>query len=73
MEEFKTMTLVGDEGKKLSLLSKCDARFDIFHFEQIDGQTDDAYLDPGGLLLVMQKLSELSGGVALDPQSHSLL
>ena len=73
LEEFKTMTLTGEDAKKLSSLGSCNARFDIFHFEQLDGQTDDEFLDPGGLLLVMQKLSELSEGVALDPQSHSLL
>lgn len=73
MEDFKTVTLTGDDAQKLGLLSSCDARFDIFHFEKMEGQTEDEVLDPGGLLLVMQKLSELSDGVALDPQSQSLL
>ena len=67
MDEFKTMTLTGEDTKKLSSLNQCTARFDIFHFEQIDGQTEDEFLDPGGLLLVMQKLSELSDGVRLGP------
>lgn len=73
MDEFKRMTLTTDDSKKIELLNNCTARFDIFHFEQTDGQTEDEFLDPGGLLLVMQKLSELSDGIALDPQSHSLL
>ena len=72
MEEFKTMTLTGDDSKKLTTLGHCDSRFDIFHFENIEGAGEDEFLDPGGLLLVMEKLSELSDGVALDPQSHSL-
>jgi len=71
MDEFKRMTLTGDESSKLSNLEGCDARFDIFHFEQVEGGSED--LDPGGLLLVMEKLSELCEGIALDPQSHSLM
>lgn len=74
LEEFKTMTLDGQEARKVALLAKCDARFDIFHFEQVDSAAeDDDQMDPGGLLLVMKKLSELSRGVGLDPQSFSLM
>ena len=73
MDEFKTMTLTGDESSKLAQLSECDARFDIFHFEQVEGASEDEFLDPGGLLLLMEKLSELCDGIALDPQSHSLM
>lgn len=73
MDEFKRITLTGAETTKISALGNCDARFDIFHFEQTDGGGDDEALDPGGLLLVMEKLSELCEGIALDPQSHSLM
>ena len=72
MDDFKTMTLTGDDSKKLAKLGDADCRFDIFHFEHIEGGGDDEFLDPGGLLLVMEKLSLLSEGVALDPQSNSL-
>ena len=73
MEEFKTMTLPGDDASKLSKLTMCDARFDIFHFEKVGSGNEDEFLDPGGLLLVMEKLSELCEGIALDPQSQSLM
>lgn len=73
MDEFKTMTLTGEESGKLSKLDQCNARFDIFHFEQVASGEEDEFLDPGGLLLVMEKLSGLCQGIALDPQSHSLL
>ncbi|MFN5709957.1 MAG: hypothetical protein ACK56J_11250 [Planctomycetota bacterium] len=74
IDEFKTMTLAGDEARKLSRLAKCDARFDIFHFEQVDSAAeDDDQMDPGGLLLVMEKLAQLTKGVGLDPQSLSLM
>jgi hypothetical protein len=73
-EAMRTMTLSGDDMKKLSSLKNCDARFDIFHFEEIATATeDDQFLDPGGLLLVLEALAELCNGVALDPQSNSLM
>jgi hypothetical protein len=30
-------------------------------------------MDPGGLLLVMEKLAQLTKGIGLDPQSLSLM
>ncbi len=75
LEDFRTVTLTGDDMKKLAQLKECNARFDIFHFEEIgDGEAgEDEFLDPGGLLLVLEKLAELCNGVALDPQSQSLM
>ena len=72
MDEFKTITLMGDDQTKLSVLSECNARLDIYHFEQTSGGEDEM-LDPGGLLLVMEKLAKLAQGVGLDPQSNALL
>ncbi len=72
MEEFRTMTLVGDDHKKLAKLQKADGRFDVFHFEQVSTATEDDFLDPGGLLIVMQQLVNLTGGVGFDPQSQTL-
>ena len=72
MVEFKTITLMGDDQAKLSILSQCNARLDIYHFEKITGG-EEQMLDPGGLLLVLEKLAKLAKGVGLDPQSNSLL
>ena len=73
MREFRTITLSGDDHKKLKDLSECNARFDIFHFEQTpDDAGAEAMLDPGGLLLVMERLASVSQGVGLDPQSKTL-
>ena len=72
MAEFKTVTLVADDHAKLKLLSQCDTRLDLYHFEQTSGGEDEM-LDPGGLFLVMEKLAKLVKGVGLDPQSNSLL
>jgi len=73
-EAMRTMTLSGDDMKKIGRLKDCDSRFDIFHFEEIATATDDdQFLDPGGLLLVLEALAELCNGIALDPQSNSLM
>ncbi len=74
LQQFRSITLTGDDAHKLKQLSQCDARYDIYHFERIDAATGDAdQLDPGGLLLVMEKLTEISRGVGFDPQSMSLM
>lgn len=73
MSEFKTMTLTGDDLKKLPRLQNCDARFDVFLFEQSMAPGDEGMLDPGGLLLVMEQLAEMCDGVGIDPQSKTLL
>lgn len=75
-EEFRAITVRGEDLEKLNRLKAFDARFDIFHFEQVvesDGDNDDEYVDPGGLLLLMDKLVEVCGGVGYDPQSQSLI
>ena len=70
----RTMTLSSDDMKKLVQLKDFDARFDIFHFEEVATATDDdQFLDPGGLLMVLESLAELCGGVALDPQTLSIM
>ena len=73
--EFRTLTLTGDDRDKLSRFKECDARFDLFHFEKKMGGNDepDAFIDPGGLLIVLEKLRSLCDGVGPDPQSQMLL
>ena len=73
-EAMRNTTLTGDDIKKVMALKEFDARFEIFHFEETATATeDDQFLDPGGLLLVLEALAELCNGVALDPQSNSLM
>jgi len=73
--EFRALTLTGDDRDKLGRFKECDARFDLFHFEKkVTGNNDpDAFIDPGGLLIVLEKLRSLCDGVGLDPQSQMLL
>ena len=79
-ELMLTLTQIADteeEKEKIASLANCDARLDIFHFEQMvieaDPQVDDENLDPGALLIVMDRLARLCEGVAVDPQSGSVL
>ena len=71
-------------GKKLSAKEKphveralhADARFDVYHFEEVSflpDEEDDGPLDPGTLLLVLNRLARLCHGEALDPQTGELL
>ena len=72
--EFQSISLTGDDMTKLKQLKDCDCRFDIFHFERQSNLPDaEDMLDPGGLLLVMGRLADVCSGVALDPQSKTLL
>lgn len=66
-----------DERAKLARLKKFDARFDLLHFEQTTGGEPedelDEMLDPSMLLIVLDAVVELTGGVGVDPQSGTLL
>lgn len=67
-----------EEKSLLSRLPKCTGRLDVFHFEQhvTDSAEDDErgeFMDPGALLIVLQQLAKLCHGVAVDPQTGTLL
>lgn len=72
MEEFRTMTLNGDDYPKLDKMKQADTRLDVFHFERV-GDSGEPAFDPGGLFLVLQKLNQVCQGVGLDPQSRTLI
>lgn len=73
LNEFRTITLAGDDVNKLKRLNQCNARFDVYHFEQCDNSGKEEMLDPGGLLIVMETIAKLCDGVGFDPQSQSLM
>lgn len=74
-QELKHATLTEKELAQLQRLATCDARFDIYHFQKIsEGEEDDEeFLDPGTLLLVLEKFTRLCQGVGVDPQSGTLM
>lgn len=65
------------DAEQLAQLVKADARLDVMHFEHITGsQFDDEseeMLDPSCLLMVVDALVNLTGGVAIDPAAGAIL
>jgi len=65
------------ERDKLAKLKRCDARFEIMHFEimadDLSSDENDEIFDPSALLVVLDALVELTDGVGVDPQSGTLL
>ena len=52
-------------------------RFDVLHFERVGETTEeeeeDEMLDPSALLIVLETLAKITGGVAIDPQSGTII
>jgi len=75
-EEWQSRKLDPQEKLRLAKMLHADARYDVFHFEEvteIPSEEDEGPLDPGTLLLVLGKLANLCHGQSLDPQSGELL
>ncbi len=73
LEELSTATLNAGELKKMDQLPKCDARFDVYHFEQNVYDEDAEFMDPGALLVVLEKIADMCSGVCIDPQSGTIV
>lgn len=74
LRDLARTTLSEEERSKLDRLGVCNARFDVFHFEELQGINEsDDNLDPGSLLIVLDQLGSLCNGIGIDPQSGSLL
>ena len=75
--ELRRGPLEDDQRQLIKRVPECDARFDVFHFEQMDflsvDEDEEECLDPGALLIVLETLAELCNGIVVDPQSGSLL
>ena len=78
VDELKPNLDTSEEKAHLPTIENASARMDVFHFEQqgMVFNEEDAemeMMDPGGLLLVLDRLAELSGGIVVDPQTSSLM
>ena len=76
LEELRRSGAAAGDREKLRTLAGCDARFDVFHFQQVtddEEELDDDLFDPGSLLIVLGQLSQMCDGVAVDPQSGAFL
>jgi len=75
-QEWKGKQAGAKEKPHLDRALHATARFDVYHFEEIidfPDEEDDGPLDPGTLLLVLNKLAKLCNGEAFDPQTGELL
>src|ERR1700730_4077008 len=75
-EELRSTATEAEERAKLARLPKCNARLDILHFEQIvvaeSEDESEEMLDPSALLIILDTLVEMTGGVGVDPQSGTV-
>jgi len=76
-KEWKGQKFPPDELAKMQRALAADARFDIYHFEEIGDSfmdnEEDEILDPATLLLVLARLARLCQGVGIDPQAGAVL
>jgi len=75
-QEWRSKQPDAKEKPHIARALHADARFEVYHFEEITDlpdEEDDGPLDPGTLLLVLNKLAKLCHGEALDPQTGELL
>ena len=69
-----------DELPTVKRIPECTARLEVYHFEQMvyvgsSGPEDepDDFMDPGSLLVVLERIAEMVDGIVVDPQSNSLM
>lgn len=68
-----------EEKRRIRQLAQRRCRFDVYHFEQLvfvgreSDEDEDDFMDPGALLIVMEKIAKLCDGVVVDPQANAIL
>lgn len=78
VRELTENAITADEKEQVETIAAATARLDILHFEEHsftadpDGAEPD-YMDPGGLLIVLQRMAELVDGTIVDPQTSSVM
>lgn len=79
IKELNSPDLTREERERLATLKRCDARFDILHFERLPEDWDDSdddfgeLFDPSALIVILETLKRLTSGVGLDPQSGMII
>ncbi len=77
--ELKEPDCRPEERSRLEQLRRCNARYDVLHFEQVGGFNDDdedetdEMIDPAALLIVLDALAKMTDGIAVDPQAGAML
>lgn len=81
VEELRGSIADADERQKLAQIKKATARIDLLHFEEVGAEPPaeseeeeaDELLDPSALIMVLDVVVHVTGGVAVDPQSGTLM
>ena len=76
VKELRSPDCRPEDLAKLERLKRLDGRFDVLHFEQMtdaDEEEPDEMFDPSSLLILLDALVELTGGIAVDPQAGAML
>ena len=78
LDELRPNCESDDEHTKLERIAQCTGRIDIYHFEKKggaagDGEDEMEFMDPGGVLMVLDKIAEICDGIIVDPQTSSLM
>jgi len=68
----------GDTGAEIpeKKILSFNGQFDVLHFERVaemPEEEEDEMLDPSALLIVLEALAKLTDGLAVDPQSGTIL
>ena len=79
MGELLKAATTADEKQRIHRLAQLPCRIDVYHFEQLvfigreNPEDEDDFMDPGALLIVMEKIAKLCDGVIVDPQAYPIL
>jgi hypothetical protein len=75
LNDLKLTATSAAEKATLRRLAEFTARFDIYHFEEVvlAAGEENEFMDPGCLLQVMEELTEMVDGIAVDPAAGALL
>ena len=83
IRDLKSAACETDQEELLRRVARYDARIDVLHFQsvgesewttdELDDEEMDEIVDPGTLLLVLGVIAQATNGVAIDPQSGSIL
>lgn len=77
-KDWRRQPFDADEKAKAAQAMLANARYDVFHFEELgdaflDQENEDEVLDPVTLLRILSKLTRLTQGVSIDPQAGFVL
>ena len=74
VDELLPLAADEEEAARIRRLPELEGRFDVLHFEQVVADDEAGeMLDPSALLIVIDALTQLTGGVGIDPQSGTLM